>query len=70
MRSTYIKKHMQGPSSNIRTLQKDVVAKRRGGKKRSAEQIARKVAWAAVKKEYEKLGKERRRLRINFDQVI
>ena len=33
-------------------------AKRRVGKKRSAEQIASKVAWAAVKKEYEKLGDE------------
>jgi cation transport regulator len=28
--------------------------KRRGGKKQSAEEVAHKVAWAAVKKEYEK----------------
>ncbi|HET7390834.1 MAG TPA: ChaB family protein [Nitrososphaeraceae archaeon] len=30
--------------------------KRRGGKKQSAEQVAHKVAWAAVKKKYEKHG--------------
>jgi cation transport regulator len=30
--------------------------KRRGGKKQSAEQVAHKVAWAAVKKKYEKQG--------------
>jgi cation transport regulator len=30
--------------------------KRRGGKKESAEEVAHKVAWAAVKKEYEKEG--------------
>jgi cation transport regulator len=30
--------------------------KRRGGKKESAEQVAHKVAWAAVKKKYEKHG--------------
>jgi cation transport regulator len=30
--------------------------KRRGGKKESAEQVAHKVAWAAVKKKYEKQG--------------
>ncbi|HEU4446496.1 MAG TPA: ChaB family protein [Nitrososphaeraceae archaeon] len=28
--------------------------KRRGGKKQSAEEVAHKTAWAAVKKEYEK----------------
>ena len=28
--------------------------KRRGGKKQSAEQVFHKVAWAAVKKKYEK----------------
>ncbi len=28
--------------------------KRRGGKSQSAEQVAHKVAWAAVKKKYEK----------------
>lgn len=28
--------------------------KRRGGNKESAEEVAHKVAWAAVKKEYEK----------------
>ncbi len=28
--------------------------KRRGGKKESVEEVAHKVAWAAVKKEYEK----------------
>jgi cation transport regulator len=28
--------------------------KRRGGKKQSAEQVAHKVAWASVKKKYEK----------------
>lgn len=28
--------------------------KRRGGKKESAEEVAHKVAWSAVKKEYEK----------------
>ena len=31
-------------------------AKRRGGKKQSAEQVAHKTAWAAVKKKYEKQG--------------
>jgi len=30
--------------------------KRRGGRKQSAEQVAHKVAWAAVKKKYEKQG--------------
>jgi cation transport regulator len=30
--------------------------KRRGGKKQSAEQVAHKAAWAAVKKEYVKQG--------------
>jgi len=30
--------------------------KRRGDKKQSAEQVAHKVAWAAVKKKYEKHG--------------
>jgi cation transport regulator len=30
--------------------------KRRGGKMQSAEQVAHKVAWAAVKKKYEKHG--------------
>ncbi len=30
--------------------------KRRGGKKESAEEVAHKVAWAAVKKEYAKDG--------------
>jgi cation transport regulator len=29
-------------------------AKRRGGKKQSAEQVAHKTAWAAVKRKYEK----------------
>lgn len=32
--------------------------KRRGGKKVSAEEVAHKVAWAAVKKEYKKKGEE------------
>ena len=32
--------------------------KRRGGKKQSAEQVAHKAAWAAVKKEYKKKGNE------------
>ena len=32
--------------------------KRRGGKKESAEEVAHKVAWAAVKKEYEKEGEK------------
>jgi cation transport regulator len=32
--------------------------KRRGGKRQSAEQVAHKVAWAAVKKEYKKRGNE------------
>ena len=30
--------------------------KRRGGKRESAEQVAHKVAWAAVKNKYEKEG--------------
>jgi cation transport regulator len=30
--------------------------KRRGGKKESAEEVAHKIAWAAVKKEYTKEG--------------
>ncbi len=32
--------------------------KRRGGKKQSAEEVAHKVAWAAVKIEYEKDGEK------------
>jgi cation transport regulator len=32
--------------------------KRRGGKKQSAEEVAHKAAWAAVKKEYNKKGNE------------
>jgi cation transport regulator len=32
--------------------------KRRGGKRQSAEQVAHKAAWAAVKKEYKKRGSE------------
>ena len=32
--------------------------KRRGGKRQSAEQVAHKVAWSAVKKEYKKKGNE------------
>ena len=32
--------------------------KRRGGKKESTEEVAHKVAWAAVKKEYEKDGEK------------
>jgi len=32
--------------------------KRREGKKESAEEVAHKVAWAAVKKEYEKEGEK------------
>jgi cation transport regulator len=32
--------------------------KRRGGKKQSAEQVAHKAAWAAVKKKYKKEGNE------------
>jgi len=32
--------------------------KRRGGKKQSAEEVAHKTAWAAVKKEYKKKGNE------------
>ena len=32
--------------------------KRRGGKKESAEEVAHKVAWASVKKEYEKDGEK------------
>ena len=31
-------------------------SKRRGGKRRSKEQVAHKVAWSAVKKEYKKKG--------------
>jgi cation transport regulator len=33
-------------------------AKRRGGKKQSAEEVAHKAAWAAVKKKYKKQGDE------------
>jgi cation transport regulator len=32
--------------------------KRRGGKGQSAEEVAHKTAWAAVKKEYKKKGNE------------
>lgn len=32
--------------------------KRRGGKKQSAEEVAHKVAWSAVKKEYKKKDDE------------
>jgi cation transport regulator len=31
-------------------------AKRRGGKRQSGEQVAHKVAWSAVKREYKKEG--------------
>jgi cation transport regulator len=31
-------------------------SKRRGGKRQSKEQVAHKVAWSAIKKEYEKKG--------------
>jgi cation transport regulator len=31
-------------------------SKRRGGKRQSREQVAHKVAWSAIKKEYEKKG--------------
>jgi cation transport regulator len=33
-------------------------SKRRGGKQQSKEQIAHKVAWSAVKKEYKKKGEK------------
>jgi cation transport regulator len=32
--------------------------KRRGGKRQSAEQVAHKAAWAAVKRDYKKKGNE------------
>ena len=32
--------------------------KRRGGKKQSAEQVAHKAAWAAVKRDYKKKGNQ------------
>jgi cation transport regulator len=32
--------------------------KRRGGKKQSAEEVAHKAAWAAIKKKYNKKGNE------------
>ena len=32
--------------------------KRRGGKKQSSEEVAHKVAWSAVKKDYRKKGDE------------
>ena len=31
-------------------------AKRRGGKKQSAEEVAHKTAWSAVKRKYKKMG--------------
>jgi len=36
--------------------QYEIPSKRRGGKRQSKEQIAHKVAWSAVKKEYKKKG--------------
>ena len=33
-------------------------AKRRGGKRQSAEEVAHKAAWAAVKQKYKKQGDE------------
>jgi cation transport regulator len=36
--------------------QYETPSKRRGGKRQSKEQIAHKVAWSAVKKEYKKKG--------------
>ncbi|MDQ3835471.1 MAG: ChaB family protein [Thermoproteota archaeon] len=36
--------------------QYETPSKRRGGKHQSKEQIAHKVAWSAVKKEYKKKG--------------
>jgi cation transport regulator len=36
--------------------QYSIPSKRRGGKRQSKEQVAHKVAWSAVKKEYKKKG--------------
>src|SRR5215211_4074844 len=36
--------------------QYSISSKRRGGKRQSKEQVAHKVAWSAVKKEYKKKG--------------
>ena len=52
MHSTYTKKH----ASAIEQYQSP--EKRRGGKKQSAEEVAHKVAWGAVKKKYNKKGNE------------
>jgi cation transport regulator len=51
MHNTFIRKLMQALWNYIK-IQK----KRRGGKRQSAEQVAHKAAWAAVKKQYEKQG--------------
>ena len=36
--------------------QYSIPSKRRGGKRQSKEQVAHKVAWSAVKREYKKKG--------------
>ena len=41
-------------------------AKRRGGKKQSAEQVAHKTAWAAVKKKYGKQGDTCREVAVSW----
>ncbi len=51
MLNIYLKK---AHSSAVKEYQDP--GKRRGGKKESAEEVAHKVAWAAVKKEYTKDG--------------
>ena len=53
MLSIFSKKLMPALLKNIKDPDK-----RRGGKKQSAEEVAHKVAWAAVKKEYEKDGEK------------
>jgi cation transport regulator len=48
--------YKESHASALQQYQK--LEKRRGGKKQSAEEVAHKVAWAAVKKKYKKEGTE------------
>ena len=64
--SSRTKKQIDSLPQHAREIYKEVHAnalkqyqkpeKRRGGKKQSVEQVAHKVAWAAVKKKYVKQG--------------
>ncbi len=48
--------HIYSKAHKNALKQYDSPSKRRGGKRQSKEQVAHKVAWSAVKKEYKKKG--------------